>query len=328
MVNSSISAPSWLDAVQVQRYDRLRDARPSATLTLGEALDAIVEGTYADRIAQLRSLRDVCWPDTYREAKQRLPAFTFAGTFAPTRARAHLQRHSGIVHADVDHMADKAAITALKLLLMQDGSMVYCFCSPSGAGLKYGVRVAPVDGNDAYTHAWQTVCDDHEKRYGITWDRSGKDVSRLCFVSDDPSCFINPAAQVFPVPAPPPLPPAPRVVMHVPYARPYAERAAERALRRAERLILESQPGQKHFARCKAAYLLGGYVGAGLLAYDEAYAALETAVRQTSEDIPRALRTIQDGLKAGAARPLTAEQTRPIPQMTTMNAREVPAWLG
>ena len=28
MVNSSISAPSWLDAVQVQRYDRLFDARP------------------------------------------------------------------------------------------------------------------------------------------------------------------------------------------------------------------------------------------------------------------------------------------------------------
>ena len=88
MVNSSISAPSWLDAMQVQRYDRLRDARPSATLTLGEALDAIVDGTYADRIVHLRSLREVCWPDAYREAKQRLPAFTFAGTFAPTRARA------------------------------------------------------------------------------------------------------------------------------------------------------------------------------------------------------------------------------------------------
>ena len=123
-------------------------------------------------------------------------------------------------------------------------------------------------------------------------------------------------------------PPAPSVRFHAPYARPYGESAAERALSWAQQSILASHPGERHHARCKAAYLLGGYVGAGLLAYDEAYAALETAVRQTSEDIPRALRTIQDGLKAGAARPLTAEQTRPIPQMTTINAREVPAWLG
>ena len=317
---------SWLDTTYVQRYGCLRDARPSATLTLGEALDAIVEGTYAPQIEELRHIREVCAPETYRQAKQRLPALTFAGTFEPTRARAHIHRHSGIVHADVDHLEDKAALTALKLRLMQDGSTVYCFCSPSGAGLKYGARVAPVDTNDAYRHAWQTVCDAHQAQYDIIWDPSGKDICRLCFVSDDPTCFVNPDADVFPVPAPPPPPPAPRVVMHIPYTRPYVERQAERVLRQAEHLILTSAPGQQHFARCKAAYLLGGYVAGGLLPYSDAYRVLEAAVSQTARDIPRAMRTIEDGLQAGAARPITPEQTRPIPQMTTINAKEVPPW--
>ena len=110
---------SWLDSVQVQRFDRLYDARPSATLRLGEALDAIVDGTYAKQIARSRQIYVTHGEDAYRQAKSQLPQFTFAGTFAPTRARAHLQQHSGIVHADLDHLPDLAET---KLRLMQDSA--------------------------------------------------------------------------------------------------------------------------------------------------------------------------------------------------------------
>ena len=325
MVNSSISAPSWLDAVQVQRFDRLYDATPSATLTLGAALDAIVDGDCADAITTLRQIYARQGEDAYAAAKKRLPQVTFGGVFSPTRAKANLVQHSGLVHADLDHLQDLAQS---KLALMQDPHVVYIFISPRSDGLKYGTRITPVDSDAAYQHAWQMVCDQHQEQYGIVWDPSGKDVSRLCFVSWDPACYINADAAVFPVPpmVVPAPPPASSVRFHAPYARPYGESAAERALSWAQQCILASHPGERHHARCKAAYLLGGYVGAGLLTYDEAYAVLETAVRQTSEDIPKALRTIQDGLTAGATRPLTAEKVRPIPQMTTMNAREVPTW--
>ena len=56
MSDCSISTGcSWLDTTPVQRYDWLRDSRPSAGLMLGEALDTIVEGLYAEWIARLRS---------------------------------------------------------------------------------------------------------------------------------------------------------------------------------------------------------------------------------------------------------------------------------
>lgn len=321
---------SWLDTVQVQRYDRLYDARPSAVMTLGQALDSIVDGTYAPLITQARHIFATKGEAAYTSFKRRLPQYTFAGTFSPTRAKGNLQQHNGIGHGDIDHLGDDAAVSAAKLQLQQDPTLVYIFRSPRGDGLKLGVRIEPVATDAAYQHAWQTVAQAHQQQYGVTWDPSGRDVSRLCFASADTSCYINADAQEFPIPpmVVPAPPAAPRVRFHAPYSRSYGETAAERALAWAQRCILASQPGQQHSARCRASYTLGGYVGAGLLAYEEAYAALETVVSQTAQDIPRAMRTITDGLKSGAARPLTPDKTRPIPPMTTVNAKEVPPWHG
>ena len=58
---NNYTAYSWLDAVQVQRFDRLYDATPSATLTLGAALDAIVDGVYADAITTLSTAVKTAW---------------------------------------------------------------------------------------------------------------------------------------------------------------------------------------------------------------------------------------------------------------------------
>ena len=132
--------------------------KPSTTMPLGEALDAICEGVYAWQIARLRQLLQARGEEAYAQAKRHLPALTFAGTFAPTRAKHHLQQHSGVVHADLDHLSD---LHAIKLTLMQeDPHVVYCFVSPRGDGLKYGVRITPVGTDEAYQHAWQVIAED------------------------------------------------------------------------------------------------------------------------------------------------------------------------
>lgn len=93
---------------------------------------------------------------------------------------------------------------------------------------------------------------------------------------------------------------------------------AERAIRRAIDLINNSVPpsfgaggekvsGNRHKARTKAAYLLGGYVGGGLLSYEKARSVLEAAVENNTNNYAAAMRTIDDCLKAGMSHPITFE---------------------
>jgi len=293
-----------LETIQVQRFDNLYDPTPSATLALGTVLDHILQGPYQDHIRRLRRIFAQSGEEAYAHAKRKLPQVTFAGTFHPTRAKAHLRQHSGIVHADVDHLSD---LRLTKLTIIQDPTVVYCFTSPRGDGLKYGVLTHEVDTDAAYQHAWQCIADAHHARHGVTWDPTGKDICRLCFVSADPACYVNPAAQDFPIPAIviPPSPPRPLRQTPLPADRRafYAQHALDRAMH----LIEVSVPGQQHAARRKASYLLGGYIAGGLLSTDEASAALEAAVERTAKNVRRAMQTIRTGLQAGAQRPITAE---------------------
>jgi hypothetical protein len=326
-----------LDTIQVQRFDNLYDPTPSAVLALGSVLQHILQGTYQDHIRRLRRIFARSGEEAYAQAKRKLPQVTFGGTFHPTRAKAHLHQHSGIVHADVDHLHD---LRLTKLSLIQDLTVVYCFVSPRGDGLKYGIRIVPVDTDAAYQHAWQRLADDHHSRHGVTWDPTGKDVCRLCFLSADPACYVNPDAQLCAVPAmviPPPPPSHPLHQMPLPTDR----RAfyAQHALDRATHLIEVSVPGQQHYARRKASYLLGGYIAGGLLTTDEASAVLEAAVERTAKNAKRAMQTVRTGLQAGTQRPITLEvleadweayrAAHPRPQVATPPSPDaLHAWPG
>jgi hypothetical protein len=317
---------NWLDSVQIQRFDDLYDAHPSAVLPLGQALDAIVHGRYTQQIQRLRALYRAQGEEAYARAKRRLPQYTFCGRFAPTRSKANLTQHSGIVHADLDHLTD---LTKIKLAITSDPSTVYCFTSPRGDGLKYGVRIAPVDSDAAYQHAWQVIADAQQRQYTITWDASGRDVCRLCYVSWDPAGFINPAATVCAIPAPPPAPRTPPVRAFSSWPSPRLATAAARALEAAVQMIEGSQPGAQHSARCRAAYLVGGYIAAGQLDETEALTALSAAVQATAQHQKRAMRDITDGLAAGQARPITSPSRLQRADTWLTRARtlkEVPTW--
>jgi hypothetical protein len=187
--------------------------------------------------------------------------------------------------------------------------VLYCFTSPRGDGLKYGVRVAKVPDDNAYKHAFGVLAAAHQQAYGVTWDPSGKDICRLCFVSWDPACYVNPHAEVYPVPPPMVTPPPPRPLQRVgTVQRPTdaIQRRVQRAVETAIAMIDGSVPGQQHFARCRAAYLLGGFVSGGLLSYDEAYSTLEGPVERTAQNVLKAMKDIADCLAAGQSAPITA----------------------
>ena len=283
------------------------DPAPLRTLALGEALAAIRTGAYRREIERLLRVRAGGEVAAYRRAKEQLPAFTFAGTFQPTRCIANLVQHSGIVHGDLDHLPD---VDATRQQLSQDPSVLYCFRSPSREGLKLGVRIDPVADDAAYKHAWAVVAADHPDRYGVTWDPTGKDVSRLCYVSWDPDCYDNPEAHAYPVPPAMVTPEPPR--RHLQTATPQSQisgdrrtRYTQQAIDRAVRMIQEAPQGQQHHARLRAARLLGGYVAGGFLSEEEARATLQTPTEVQADNVRAAMKTIADGLAYGQAVPIT-----------------------
>lgn len=87
----------------------------------------------------------------------------------------------------------------------------------------------------------------------------------------------------------------------------------ERAIQYAQQLIYNSRPpvgsikGNRHRARLVAAYLLGGYVGGGLLSHSEARSALEDAVRANTNNFASAMQTIDDCIESGKSEPITFE---------------------
>ena len=294
-----------LGHTDVSVYRGSRHPRPVATRSLWHVLDAIRDGAHQPPVQRLRELLRTDGREAYNVTKRTLDAFTPCGTFFPTRAKAHLCSHSRIVHGDLDHLED---VQAVKQHLTADPHLVYCFVSPSGAGLKLGIRIDPVGDDTAYKRAWQAVAEAHQQAYGMTWDPSGKDVSRLCYVSWDRALYRNLNAQPFPVPDPAPpaeRPRASRVTCDLPHHR--RERYAQRALRAAVAMIDASTPGNRHHHRLKASYLLGGYVAGGILREEEAYAVLAPVVARHTAHLERSLKTIADGLRDGQERPITLE---------------------
>ncbi len=100
-----------------------------------------------------------------------------------------MSEHSGAICADLD-LADNPSIrehgAAIRSRLQQDPSVFLIFESPSG-GLKCFFRVEPEAENHAASFA--AIAEHLRQSHGLEADESGKDVSRLCFLSHDASAW-------------------------------------------------------------------------------------------------------------------------------------------
>lgn len=165
MCNREAAGDSLLDRATVNLFRGSTDTRPVKVLSLAQVLDAIQDGRYQRPIQWLRDLLQAGDKAGYDQGKRRLDAVTFGGTFDPTRAKAHLIRHSGIVLGDCDHLKD---LRAAKTQLRVDRYVVFLFESPSAEGLKLGVHIDPVADDTAYKRAWQAAADYYAQHYSLS----------------------------------------------------------------------------------------------------------------------------------------------------------------
>ena len=167
-------------------------------------LNCIKKGKWEDQVTHIMT--------TYREVlaktndhtqakgaisrlKCNLPGVLWSGRFSERKASA-VEEHSGLLVMDLDDLKD-ADIRTAREQLQTDKNVLACFLSPSGTGLKVLFRIPKVPS--CHKNAWHAAAIHIKKLTGLDADSSGKDLARLCFVSNDPDLYFNPTANELPV---------------------------------------------------------------------------------------------------------------------------------
>lgn len=157
-------------------------------------LDDIKTGTYRNAITYLRKSLAEDKKEAAERAKKSLPAFTPSATFKGGRKMEFLTNYNALVVLDIDKIT-KEKLTECKEKLQNNGFVFAAFTSPSGNGLKVFVKV----NTDKTEHKeiFLKLQEYFENLLQLEIDKSGKDITRLCFFSYDPDLYLNENAEVF-----------------------------------------------------------------------------------------------------------------------------------
>lgn len=178
--------PKFL-AMQIDLYQPAKvgeEYRPgkkaSQQLTVDAFLDGVQNGRWESEVLNFRA---------GRLPKAGLPAATPSGTFS-ARGASNLIQHSGFIVLDFD-AKDNDNFPADAIACDQ---YVYAFHkSVSGNGYAVYVKIEGQKHRESFDALEKYFAD----AYQVILDTSGKDVSRMRFVSHDPDMFRNPQAKVF-----------------------------------------------------------------------------------------------------------------------------------
>jgi hypothetical protein len=164
----------------------INNIKPHSETTLRKVYNAIKGNYYQERTEQLRAISDVQQARKFKAAN--FDYCTFSGVFT-TRNDKALVKHSDLLCVDFDHLQ---SVEKLRFQLLQDEyfDTQLLFVSPSGDGLKW---IISTDTTET-THGdfFAAVANYILQTYGVAVDKSGRDISRACFLPHDPQAFINP----------------------------------------------------------------------------------------------------------------------------------------
>jgi hypothetical protein len=162
--------------------------------TIPAILEDIRTGKYKHAIVYLRKSLSVNKLEAYEKAKKSLPAFTPSGRFTGGRKMEFLTEYSKFLILDIDKLANDQLQKA-KSTAIQSEYTFACFISPSGNGLKILVKIDTP--KNEHKETFLKVQAHYEDMLKLEIDKSGKDLTRLCFYSWDENLYHNPEAKTF-----------------------------------------------------------------------------------------------------------------------------------
>ncbi|MFZ2283579.1 MAG: VapE domain-containing protein, partial [Lutibacter sp.] len=132
--------------------------------------------------------------EAYNKAKKSLLAFTPSGKFVGGRKMEFLAEYSNTIILDIDKLS-KEDLTKANHLANQSEFTYASFISPSGNGLKILVKINTPKSE--HKESFLKVQTHYEELLKLEIDKSGKDITRLCFYSYDEKLYFNPEAKTF-----------------------------------------------------------------------------------------------------------------------------------
>lgn len=203
--------PDKESGVKVSTWRSAFDNSAPSNVDLAGILESIRSGKWERQTARARELFEA-WravnphlddktspaAKAYDAHKRTLPAFMVSGT-ATERKKEFIADHSGYLQIDLDKL--NGTLESVRDMVRDDPHVAFGFLSPSGAGLKLGLRIDGKRHLESFTAAEAYF----RENYGIEIDRAVKDPTRLCFVSHDPDLWTTDGARPLPIPeaAPP-----------------------------------------------------------------------------------------------------------------------------
>ena len=157
-------------------------------------LEDIKSGTYKNAIIYLRKSLADDKKEAAERAKKSLPAFTPSATFKGGRKMEFLTNYNALMVLDIDKL-EKEKLQQCKTKISMDNLVFASFVSPSGNGLKIFVKVS--SDKEQHKETFLELQLYFEELLQVEIDKSGKDITRLCFFSYDPELYLNENAETF-----------------------------------------------------------------------------------------------------------------------------------
>lgn len=183
---------------QENTWSNISSSEPS----INNVLNAIQSDKYKHQITDLRTNLEIDNTAYYNDNKKRLPAVTFSATFTANRIKANVKNYNNLIVIDIDKLSTQEMVTCYNQLLNDD--YVFSFWrSPSNKGYKGLVHLlyidipGDIDLETKHKSAFKKLSTYFQEKYAIELDKSGSDISRLCFLSYDKNLVIKEKAISF-----------------------------------------------------------------------------------------------------------------------------------
>jgi hypothetical protein len=171
-------------------FQNIKDTDTPFFRPVNKILERIKNGATKELVKKIRSESN---KSDRNELKKQLPAICFSGTFNK-RLDTSLIQHSGLVCLDFDGYLKQKELLQDKESLSKSKYVYSVFISPSGNGLKVLVKV-PEDPEN-HVNYFNSL----EKHFNSPYfDKTSKNLSRVCYESYDPLLHINENSSVWDV---------------------------------------------------------------------------------------------------------------------------------
>ena len=175
---------------QVTIFQSIKDTSTPFYRNVGVILGRIKSGASKELVKKIRAEKRK--PER-NELKKKLPAVCFSGKFTK-RADSYLVEHSGLICLDFDGYTKTKDLLEDKENLCKNKYVYSVFISPSGNGLKVLVKI-PADA-DNHINYFNSL----EKYFNSDYfDKTSKNVSRVCYESYDPLIHVNENSSIWDV---------------------------------------------------------------------------------------------------------------------------------